>query len=239
VGDGGKPSSGFQLQNKTPSNSVQMNTMPPPSAKIIQLRQILAQRFALPAPTPTLFVSTGLPRFDQALGGGLLRGTITQLVAPLPSSGSSLILNGILHGLQQQAQLAAFVDGANCFEPVSTTNHFLWVRCQHAAEAVKAADLLLRDGNIPVTILDLKQNSAAELQKIPGQTWYRLQRITEEMQTTLFLLTRHPMAASAGVTLQVSSALALKDLSTFSSDLIASLSFEVHRRKAFRESSYA
>jgi hypothetical protein len=211
----------------------------PPTAKIIELRQILAQSFPAQPPAPADFVATGLPRFDHTLGGGLPRGAITQFVAPPPSSGSTLVLHEILHALHQQAHLVAFVDGANCFEPLSTTNHFLWVRCRRAAEAVKATDLLLRDGNIPVTILDLKQNRDAELRKIPGQTWYRWQRLTEEMQTALFLLTRHPMAPSAGLTLHVASTLVMEDLAAFSSDLMASLPFRVHRRKPFREPAYA
>ena len=215
-----------------------MNTMAP-AAKIIELRQILTQRFPPQPSAPATFIPTGLSHFDQTLGGGLLRGAITQLVAPLPSSGSTLVLNEIIHALQQRALLVAFVDGANCFEPLVTTDYFLWVRCRRVAEAVKATDLLLRDGNIPITILDLKQNRGAELRKIPGQTWYRLQRLTEETQTTLFLLTRHPIATCAGITLNVHSALVLDDLSTLSSDLIASLPFQVRRRKLFREPMYA
>ncbi|MBV8901426.1 MAG: hypothetical protein JOY92_15090 [Verrucomicrobia bacterium] len=210
-----------------------------PPGKIVELRQILAQRFPLQNAPPAALIATGLPGFDQLLGGGLPRGALTQLIAPLPSNGSTLLLQEMIHALRQQAQLVALVDGADCFEPVSTADHLLWVRCRYALEAVKAADLLLRDGNIPVTILDLKQNREAELRKIPGQTWYRLQRVAEETQTTLFLLTRHPLAPSAGMNLHARSALASADLSSFSSTLIAALCFQAQRRKPFQEPAYA
>jgi hypothetical protein len=212
--------------------------MPPPG-KIIELRQILAQRFPAQNSSPIALIATGLPGLDQILGGGLLRGAITQLIAPLPSTGSTLFLQEMIHAFQQQAQLVALVDGADCFEPVSIADHFLWVRCRYALEAVKATDLLLRDGNIPVTILDLKQNREVELRRIPGQTWYRLQRVAEETQTTLLLLTRHRLAPNAGINLHARSALVSADLSSFSSTLIAALCFQAQRRKPFREPAYA
>jgi hypothetical protein len=211
-----------------------------PRAKIVELRQVLAQRFPpQKIASPAVLAATGLPGLDQILGGGLLRGAITQLIAPQPSTGSTLFLQELIHALRQQAQLVALIDGADCFEPVSATDHLLWVRCRYALEAVKAADLLLRDGNIPVTILDLKQNRGAELRKIPGQTWYRLQRVAEETQTTLLLLTRHPLASSAAINLYARSALVNDDLSSSSSALIAGLCFQAQRRKPFQEPVYA
>jgi hypothetical protein len=210
-----------------------------PVASIVELRQILAQRFPRQNSPPAALVATGLAGFDQILGGGLLRGAITQLIAPLPSTGSTLFLQEMIYAFRQQAQLVALVDGADCFEPVSNTDHLLWVRCRYALEAVKATDLLLRDDNIPVTILDLKQNRETELRRIPGQTWYRLQRVAEETQTTLLLLTRHPLAPSAGMNLHARSALVSADLSSFSSALITALCFQVQRRKPFREPVYA
>ena len=210
-----------------------------PPQKIVELRQILAQRFPTQNSPSAALIATGLPSLDQTLGGGLLRGAITQLIAPLPSMGSTLLLQEMIHALRRQAQLVALVDGANGFEPVSSAGHFLWVRCRYALEAVKATDLLLRDGNIPVTILDLKQNREAELRRIPGQAWYRLQRVAEETQTALFLLTRHPLAPNAGVNLHARSALVSADLSSFSSALIAALCFQAQRRKPFREPAYA
>ena len=212
--------------------------MPPPG-KIVELRQVLAQRFPPHRVPSVALIATGLPGFDQILGGGLLRGAITQLIIPLPSSGSTLFLQEMIHALRQQAQLVALVDGADCFEPFSTTDLLLWVRCRCALEAVKAADLLLRDGNIPVIILDLKQNRGAELRRIPGQTWYRLQRVAEEAQTTLFLLTRHPLPPNAEINLHARSALVSADLSSFSSALIAGLCFQAQWRKPFQEPAYA
>ena len=75
--------------------------------------------------------------------------------------------------------------------------HLLWVRCSKASEAIKAADLLLRDGNFPLVIIDLVLNTPEELRKISQTNWYRLQRLVELMPTACLVLTRYEMVASA------------------------------------------
>src|SRR5206468_7444000 len=87
------------------------------------------------------------------------------------------------------------------FDPCGLTNsilrQLLWMRCTKALEAVKAADLLLRDGNFPLVIVDLILNSPEELRKIPQTTWYRLQRLVESVPTACLVLTRYEMVSSA------------------------------------------
>jgi len=79
--------------------------------------------------------------------------------------------------------------------------HLLWVRCGKASEAIKAADLLLRDGNFPLVIVDLVLNAPEELRKIPQTNWYRLQRLVEVVPTACLVLTRYEMVSSAQVNL--------------------------------------
>jgi hypothetical protein len=71
------------------------------------------------------------------------------------------------------------------------------VRCTKALEAIKAADLLLRDGNFPLVIVDLILNSPEEFRRIPQTTWYRLQRLVEAIPTSCLVLTRYEMVSSA------------------------------------------
>ena len=95
----------------------------------------------------------------------------------------------------------ALIDGRDSFDPCALGNsilrQLLWVRCAKALEAVKAADLLLRDGNFPLVIVDLILNSPEELRKIPQTTWYRLQRLVESVPTACLVLTRYEMVSSA------------------------------------------
>src|SRR5438552_2824675 len=95
----------------------------------------------------------------------------------------------------------ALIDGRDSFDPQPLGNaclrHLLWVRCNKAFEAIKAADLLLRDGNFPLVIVDLVLNPPEELRKIPQTSWYRLQRLVEPISAVCLVLTRQSMVGSA------------------------------------------
>src|SRR5260221_4971952 len=156
--------------------SVHTNKMPP-ADKIIQLRKILAERFPQGTLPTSTFLSTGVTGLDHWLGGGLRRGAVAKVVVRNPSGGSALLLHDIIQTMQHR--FVALIDGKNSFEPHTETPFLLWLRCKNAAQATRAADLLIRDGNFALTILDLKQNSPRELRKIPATTWNRLQRRVE------------------------------------------------------------
>jgi hypothetical protein len=99
----------------------------------------------------------------------------------------------------------ALIDGRDSFDPATlppeALRHLLWVRCQEAGQAFKAADLLLRDGNFPLVLLDLVLNPPNELRHIPTTSWYRLQRLTETSSIALLVMSRHSVVASAQVKL--------------------------------------
>jgi hypothetical protein len=171
------------------------------SGKIIDLRNLLESRFPhAPMPMGTRLV-TGLACFDQPAGGGLPKGAITELISPHRSAGSALLVHAFIHAAYRDQYFVALIDGRDSFDPCalgdSILHQLLWVRCTTALETVKAADLLLRDGNFPLVIADLILNSPEELRKIPQTTWYRLQRLVESVPTACLILTRYEMVSSA------------------------------------------
>ena len=176
--------------------------------KIIQIRDLLAEKFpgiriaAEPAPVrDTPIWETGLPALDNVLPGGLERGALTELCAAENAWGSALVLRQILRQAAATHQWMALIDGADSFDPDSfdnsTLEHLLWLRCAKADQAIKAADIVLRDGNLPILVLDLALNSARELRKIPSSTWYRFQRLVENGAAAFLAITPTPMVSSA------------------------------------------
>src|SRR5438477_6270868 len=118
--------------------------------KIIDLRKLLAERFPhAPSVAPACLV-TGLSFLDPAIGGGLPKSAITELIAPRVSAGSASLIHALLRSAQQDRHFIALIDGSDSFDPASSDNsvlpQLLWVRCRKASDAVKAADFLLRDG---------------------------------------------------------------------------------------------
>lgn len=171
------------------------------ASRIIDLRKLLAQRFPQEHLPPGDRLVTGLGPLDQALDGGLTKGAITELTSPPGTAGSASVIAALLHRACAERYFIALIDGHDSCDPQSlgaaALPHLLWVRCRKASEALQAADLLLRDGNFPLVILDLVLNPATELRRIPSSHWYRLQRLVEPAPTAFLILTPRSMVSSA------------------------------------------
>jgi hypothetical protein len=202
-------------------------------SKIVDLRQLLAERFPREALSATNQFAIGLPSFDAALNGGLTKGAITELITPPVSAGSASLIAVLLQRACRDRSFIALVDGRDSFDPQSiggeALRHLLWVRCRKATEAVQAADLLLRDGNFPLVILDLVLNPAMELRRIPSSNWYRLQRLVEPAPTAFLVLTPQSMISSAQWKLVLENRWMLPQLDWEAADLRAQLQIRVQR----------
>ena len=110
-----------------------------------------------------------------------------EVVQPALQAGKMVEVTGmdssmLLHRFMAQ-QACALIDAADALEPggldASTLRHLLWVRCQKASEAVRAADLLLRDGNLRTVLIDLRLRPVRELFALPSSVWHRLRLLAE------------------------------------------------------------
>ena len=214
----------------------------PESSRVIDLRKLLAERFPQPVTSPALRLATGLPLIDEAIGGGFPKSAITELSSPQVSAGSALLLYALLEKAARDRSFLALVDGRDSFDPSALGGlgnrrlcHLLWVRCTKAFDAVKAADLLLRDGNFPLVVLDLVLNPSTELRKIPSSHWYRLQRLVETVPTAFLVLTRASIISSAQLKLSLENAWTLADLEQ--EHLAARLKVLVQRTQGGRQAS--
>jgi len=201
------------------------------SAQIIDLRKLLAERFPHPAVSTATRLVTGLPCLDQPADGGLPRSALIELISPGRSAGSASLIHALIHSANRDNYFLALLDGCDSFDPCGLDNslvqHLLWVRCGKASEAIKAADLLLRDGNFPLVIVDLVLNSPEELRKIPQTNWYRLQRLVELIPTACLILTRYEMVGSAQLKLVLENSWNLETLEK--QDAISQLRIVVKR----------
>jgi len=206
-------------------------------SRIIDLRKLLAERFPEAVrPAPAAVLATGVPNVDAALEGGLTKGAITELSSPSGSAGSASIVAALLARAAAERDFVALIDGRDSFDPQSigagTLRHLLWVRCAKAAEAIQAADLLLRDGNFPLVILDLVLNPVAELRRIPSSHWYRLQRLVESAPTAFLVVSPRSMVSSAQWKLVLENRWTLPQLDWAAKDLRAELKIRLRRAQA-------
>jgi len=170
------------------------------------LRQLLAERFPTAARAADDALATGIPALDAA-AGGLPRPGLSEVVCSAPSCGSQLLLGQLLQATRAQNQRVALVDRNDAFDPGSWPAHWLehlvWVRARHTEEALAAADLLARDANLGLVILDLRHAPPVELRRIPSTRWYRLQRAIEPTLMAGLVLTPRPLVTSALLRLEL------------------------------------
>lgn len=164
-----------------------------PNPKITALRSILDSRFPASARKSGSGVSTGVRAIDEALGGGLPPGRLTELVSERAGSGGQLALSRLLTTTRQARQRVALIDAVDGFSPEhvseDTLRHLVWVRPQTFAQTLAAADILVRDGNYSVLVLDLRGISDRELLNTPKSNWHRLQRAAESRPTAVLVQT--------------------------------------------------
>jgi len=201
-----------------------------PAGAIVDLRKLLAERFPNAPVSAATRLATGLSFLDQAIGGGLPKGAITELTTPQISAGSASLIQSLLQAANRDHFFLALIDGRDSFDPQPLGNVLLrnlfWVRCTTALETIKAADLLLRDGNFPLVIIDLVLNPPENL-KIPQTTWYRLQRLVEPTSTACLVLTRRSMVSSAQLKIVLENSWTLETFQK--ADAISRLNIRVQR----------
>ncbi|HWA09723.1 MAG TPA: hypothetical protein VG838_09760 [Opitutaceae bacterium] len=202
---------------------------------IAVLRHLLADRFpSVPARSATV-LPTGIAALDDAAGGGLPAGAITEIVSTQPSSGGQLILLRLLEVVRAARGRAALIDGTDAFDPDShepaQLQHLVWARCRTLEEALAAADILAHDANLALLMLDLRGFEPADLRQAPAATWYRLQRTIARGDTVMAVFTVWPLADSAVLRFRLPQAFALGQLQDPQAKLWQELVAEKHRSR--------
>lgn len=208
--------------------------MSAPVAKLSSLRQLLSERFPQAARNAARVLATGVPAIDDAVGG-LPCGALTEIVCAAPSCGSQLLLGELLHTTRRERGRVALIDGHDSFDPQSWPDdwlrHLVWVRCLDAAMALRAADILTRDANLQLVVIDLRRASTTELRRTPASFWFRLQRSAEPSDLALVVMTPHAQVPSARLRLQLEGSHAFAALATDRPQLVAALAPVIQRQR--------
>lgn len=202
--------------------------------KLAALRHLLAERFPTVPRTIGRVLSTGITAVDEA-AGGLPLGAVTELVCAGPSCGGQLFTGQLLAITRAARIRVALVDRTDCFDPRSYPAdhlaHLIWIRCCDTPAALQATDLLARDANLGLVLLDLRDAPESELRRIPNRQWYRLQRAVEPTDLALVVTTSRPGVASAQLRLVLGNSPADTELETERRHLVARLAPALQRQR--------
>jgi hypothetical protein len=170
-----------------------------PSEKIVQLHQALAERGLAVCSFAEVEAEECLVEVP-VLRGELAVGELVEL-STVGICGAGFVVREIVQAMVARGLFLAMVDGGDGFDPGSFDStmleRMLWVRTRVAEEAIKVADLLLRDGNLPLVVLQLRGIPMAALRRVPSQHWYRLQRLAKQTGTTCLAVTPQPFVPCA------------------------------------------
>jgi hypothetical protein len=153
--------------------------------KILQIKELLKDRFP-EAHLPQVVMGesaqlSGIGILDRL---GIAGGCIAEAVSEVPGRGAGLLLGEVIREAAAQSRPVVLIDACDTFDPQSlpltACRSLLWIRCQSVQNAVKAADLLLRDGNLTLILMDLERCPSVDLRRIPASSWHRLRMLTEK-----------------------------------------------------------
>ena len=167
-------------------------------------------------------LGTGVPGLDEMLYGGLPRGQISEIHGPA-SSGRTGVAHAMVARSIRAGALAAWVDPQDRLDPRSASDagialdHMLWLRGAASAReprpllaAISAVGTLLGAGLFELVVVDLGGMARPALQRLPGATWIRLQRVIESQPGALLVVAdAHVAHGPAGVSLALRGAGAL------------------------------
>ena len=191
-----------------------------PSAAAIRLEVETALAKRVPAAltlkikqTPEL-LATGIGDVDEMLGGGIPRGSITEITGAASTGKTSFALFTIA-SVTQSGAACAWVDVSDALSPESAAaanivlKRMLWLRMSaersqrltdkpwsRLDQALKATDLLLQAGGFAAIVFDMSDVLGQHAMRIPLATWYRFRLAAEQARTALVLLTQTPCANS-------------------------------------------
>jgi hypothetical protein len=181
--------------------------MPSPAAIRVQIETTLAHQ--VPAAltlkikqAPELF-PTGINEVDAIPGGGVPRGSITE-VAGAASTGKISFGLCAIAAITQSGAACAWVDATDALSPESAAaanivlKRLLWLRMSaerkqrvtdkpwsRLEQALKATDLLLQAGGFAAIVLDMSDGLPLHTMRIPLATWYRFRLRAEQARTQL------------------------------------------------------
>ena len=150
------------------------------------------------AAEPLRRLPSGLQHLDALLDGGVPRGRISELIGPL-SSGKTALLLALLTAVTRRGEITACVDLADALHPESVAaagvdlHRVLWVRPRSVIDGLRCTELLLHAGGFALTVLDLGTPVPRPLRR---SVWPRLQHVAERSHTALVILAPHRVAGS-------------------------------------------
>jgi hypothetical protein len=130
------------------------------SAAVLALKQRLSEITAAPRPAASDTLPTGIAALDRAIGGGLPRGRLTEVIGAM-GSGKTTFMQRVVMAVVARGVGVAYIDASRTLAPrdwLEASHHagegFWVIRPTDPARGAWSADVLLRSGGFGLVVLD-------------------------------------------------------------------------------------
>lgn len=110
----------------------------------------------------------------------------------MPGGGGGLMVGALLASTRAAGKRIALIDATDGFDPCSYRpdhlRHLVWVRARSLSEAMACTDVLVRDGNYAVTVLDLRGVPVRTMRQQPSSAWHRIRLAGEQNPGAILVL---------------------------------------------------
>lgn len=147
-------------------------------------------------------LSSGDDALDRLIGGGFVRGELSEVTGP-SSSGRTSIAYRLLAAATARGESVALVDAVDSFDPKRAAaagvglESLLWVRSPGPLGALRAAETLLAMRDFAVVILDLADGIPVASEARLRMAWTRLRLRSAAARAVLLVLSRRRLAGSS------------------------------------------
>lgn len=174
--------------------------------------------------------SSGREDWDASLGGGWAQGQLTELIAPEVSTGSGLVMAQLLARARQERRYVILLDVGQGFSmegfSANDLETLLWVGCGSAKEAIKALDVVSRDENFFLFLIDLRDSEPSDWRSVRASQWYRVLGQLRQRESVALLFARQAVTAAAKQRLELKQRLSWESLEGEREVLKASIRFQ-------------
>lgn len=193
-----------------------------------EVRRVLEERFPSQAPR----CERAWEAEWESLTGAISFRAVTEVCSEEASG--RLFVDRVLATARRRGEWIGVVEAGRSFDFHSVRGEgwekVVVVCARDAEQAVKAADLLVRDGNVPLVLLDLQTAPRRALGRVPASTWHRFQRLVKASGTALVVLTLQPMVEAARVRITLRGRWSLAAMKRPRRELSEELDVQVFRR---------
>lgn len=146
---------------------------------------------------PITRLPTGMDALDRLLEGGLPRGHVTELVGA-PGAGRTGLATAMAAAATRSGETIAWIDPADALDPMAAAaagvrlEQMLWARPRGAADALRAAEILLGAGGFGLVVLDLDARPS-----VSAGVWPRIIRAAAATHSTLLVVAPASAAGTA------------------------------------------